>query len=118
VEIALSSEVIGYDAEEGFVTLADASVHHADLLVAADGVHTSAIHHIESHATPAVSTGSAVFRFLIATEVLRQDPETASLLEDGLMRVLVAEGSRRLVWYPCSKYEYLGYLPSSHPRTY
>ncbi|KAJ5896914.1 uncharacterized protein N7473_006313 [Penicillium subrubescens] len=102
VEVILKSEAVAYDADEGSVTLTDASVHYADLIVAADGVHSSAVHQVTGHATPAASTGSAAFRFLIPTETLQQDPETASLLEDGLMRVIVAEGVRRLVWYPCS----------------
>jgi salicylate hydroxylase len=114
VEVILKSEAVAYDADEGSVTLTDASVHYADLIVAADGVHSSAVHQVTGHATPAASTGSAAFRFLIPTETLQQDPETASLLEDGLMRVIVAEGVRRLVWYPCSKYEYHPLIPFTH----
>ncbi|KAL2867850.1 putative salicylate hydroxylase [Aspergillus lucknowensis] len=102
VEIALRSEVVGYDTEEGSVTLSDGSLHHADLIVAADGVHTAAIHKIIGHAVPAAPTGSAAFRFLIPTEVLREDPQIAKFLEDGVMRVLVAGDLRRLVWYPCA----------------
>ncbi|GFF43192.1 6-hydroxynicotinate 3-monooxygenase [Aspergillus udagawae] len=102
VEIVLRSEVVGFDAENGSITLADGSVHRADLVVAADGVHTTAIHQVIGHATPAVATGSAAFRFLIPTEDIQLDPETTQLLEDGLMRVYVAEGVRRLIWYSCA----------------
>lgn len=73
------------------------------LVVAADGVHTTAIHQVIGHATPAVATGSAAFRFLIPTEDIQGDPETAHLLEDGLMRIYVAEGVRRLIWYSCAE---------------
>ncbi|GAQ05203.1 6-hydroxynicotinate 3-monooxygenase [Aspergillus lentulus] len=97
VEIILRSEVVGFDAENGSITLADGSIHRADLVVAADGVHTTAIHQVIGHATPAVATGSAAFRFLIPTEDIKQDSETAHLLEDGLMRIYVAEGVRRLI---------------------
>ncbi|KAK9623706.1 hypothetical protein V6Z94_004612 [Aspergillus fumigatus] len=102
VETILRSEVVGFDAENGSVTLTDGSVHQADLVVAADGVHTTAIHQVIGHATPAVATGSAAFRFLIPTEDIQGDPETAHLLEDGLMRIYVAEGVRRLIWYSCA----------------
>ncbi|RHZ63413.1 putative salicylate hydroxylase [Aspergillus thermomutatus] len=102
VEIMLRSEVVSFDAENGSVTLSDGSIHRADLVVAADGVHTTAIHQVIGHATPAVSTGSAAFRFLIPTEEIQQDPETAKLLEDGVMRIYVAEGVRRLIWYSCA----------------
>ncbi|KAL2815275.1 hypothetical protein BDW59DRAFT_153951, partial [Aspergillus cavernicola] len=110
VELVLRSEVMDYDVEKGAITLADGSIHHADLLVAADGVHTSAIRHVIGHATPVVSTGWAVFRFMLSTEEMRQDPHLAPLLErdptqieDGLMRIFSTEGNmRRLVWYPCA----------------
>ncbi|KAL3491074.1 putative salicylate hydroxylase [Aspergillus germanicus] len=102
VEISLRSKVVDYAADEGSVTLSDGLVHHADLIVAADGVHTTAIHQVIGHAVPAVSTGSAAFRFLIPSDVLREDCEIAPLLEDGALRVLVAEDRRRLVWYPCA----------------
>ncbi|OXN06536.1 hypothetical protein CDV58_04188 [Aspergillus fumigatus] len=102
VETILRSEVVGFDTENGSVTLTDGSVHQADLVVAADGVHTTAIHQVIGHATPAVATGSAAFRFLIPTEDIQGDPETAHLLEDGLMRIYIAEGVRRLIWYSCA----------------
>ncbi|KAL2811461.1 putative salicylate hydroxylase [Aspergillus granulosus] len=102
VEILLRSEVVDYAADEGSVTLSDGSVHHADLIVAADGVHTTAIHQIIGCAVPAVSTGSAAFRFLIPSDALREDSQIAPFLEDGALRVLVADDLRRLVWYPCA----------------
>jgi salicylate hydroxylase len=103
VDIILQSEVVGFNAKNGSVTLADGSIHRADLVVAADGVHTTAIHQVIGHATPAVATGSAAFRFLIPTEDIQRDPETAHLWEDGLMRIYVAEGVRRLIWYSCAE---------------
>jgi salicylate hydroxylase len=40
---------------------------------------------------------------LIPTDDIQQDPETTHLLEDGLMRIYVAEGVRRLIWYSCAE---------------
>ncbi|KAH8690474.1 2-polyprenyl-6-methoxyphenol hydroxylase [Talaromyces proteolyticus] len=104
VEIFLRSEVVQYDADEGSITLADSSVHYADLVIAADGVHTTAVDHVIGHSVPPVSTGSAAFRFLISTKELLKDPETAPMVtdNDGVFKVLVADDSRRLVWYPCA----------------
>ncbi|KAL2867819.1 FAD/NAD(P)-binding domain-containing protein [Aspergillus lucknowensis] len=109
-EIILRAEVTDYDPEKGSISLADGSIHQADLVIAADGVHTSAIRHVLGHEAPATATGWAVFRFLLAAEDLRQDPEVRPLVEtgatqlgDGVMRIMTAEGSmRRLVWYPCA----------------
>ncbi|KAL4875129.1 hypothetical protein BJY04DRAFT_224326 [Aspergillus karnatakaensis] len=110
VEISLRSEVVDYDVEDGSVTLADGSIHSADLIVAADGVHSSAVERVIGHATPVIATGWAVFRFLIPTEDLRREPDIAPLLEegattleDGLMKIFrTADSMKRLVWYPCA----------------
>ncbi|KAL4738355.1 hypothetical protein BDV11DRAFT_216017 [Aspergillus similis] len=84
VELVLRADVVDYNAEEGSITLGDGSTHYADLLVAADGVHSSAIRHVVGHPTPAVATGWAVFRWLIPTEELEGDPEIAPLLKGPL----------------------------------
>ncbi|KAL4985325.1 hypothetical protein BDW68DRAFT_165400 [Aspergillus falconensis] len=109
VQLVLRAEVVDYDAQGGSITLRDGSTHHADLLVAADGVHSSAIRHVVGHPTPATATGWAVFRWLIPTEELEGDPDIAPLLKgalsvrDGLSRFLSTEGNmRRIVWYPCA----------------
>ena len=39
VTINLGSEVIDVDSEQGTLTLVGGSIHHKDLIVAADGVH-------------------------------------------------------------------------------
>ncbi|KAL2840531.1 FAD/NAD(P)-binding domain-containing protein [Aspergillus pseudoustus] len=110
VEIILRSAVVGYDPEKGSITLADGSVHIGDIVVAADGVHSTAVRYITGHDTPVEATGWSVFRFLIPTDDLRQDPEITPLLadgptavRDGLMKIFTAaEGMRRFVWYPCA----------------
>jgi salicylate hydroxylase len=105
VEILLRSEVVQYDADNGSITLADSSVHYADLVIAADGVHTIAVDHVIGHSVSPVSTGFAAFCFLIPTEELLKDPDTAPMVtdNDGVFKVLRADDSRRLVWYPCAK---------------
>ncbi|KAL4865954.1 hypothetical protein BDV12DRAFT_210776 [Aspergillus spectabilis] len=57
---------------------------------------------IIGHATPAVSTGSAAFRFLIPTDSLRDDSKVSPHVEDNVFKILAAEGHRRMVWYPCA----------------
>lgn len=111
VDIVLRAEVVDYNTENGSITLANGLKHHADLIVAADGVHSSALRHVTGQETPVMATGWAVFRFLLAVEELRSDPDIAPLLEDGatkiedgLMKIFSVEGHmRRLVWYPCAE---------------
>lgn len=102
VEVVLNSEVTSYDPD-GSVTLKDGSVHAADLIVAADGVHSIAAKVIDD-VSPAVSTGQAAFRFLIPTDKVASNPAAAPLLEDGVMKILTGPDGRRLVWYPCAEY--------------
>ncbi|KAL4790576.1 FAD/NAD(P)-binding domain-containing protein [Aspergillus venezuelensis] len=110
VEIVLKAGVVDYNAEAGAIVLSDGSEHHADLIIAADGVHTSAISHVVGHPTPAQATGWAVFRWLMSTEELQSHPETSDIvasgatkIKDSLMRLLVTpETSKRVAWYPCS----------------
>ncbi|KUL86331.1 hypothetical protein ZTR_08623 [Talaromyces verruculosus] len=123
VEILLRSKVVQYNADNGSITLADSSVHYADLVIAADGVHTIAVDHVTGHSMSPVSTGFAAFRFLIPTEELLKDPNTAPMVtdNDGVFKVLVADDSRRLVWYPCSNgilQNFVGIHPSQQVGDY
>ncbi|MCJ1403882.1 hypothetical protein MMC11_007105 [Xylographa trunciseda] len=107
VVLRLSAQVVSASAE-GEVLLADGSRHTADLIVAADGLH-SVLREIvvgEEGKAPEAS-GHSAFRFLIETEVMRQDRELAAMLEkkgDGASILIdqketVAE--RHMMWYPC-----------------
>ncbi|KAL2859183.1 FAD/NAD(P)-binding domain-containing protein [Aspergillus pseudodeflectus] len=110
VDIRLRSEVVGYDADKGSITLADGSVQYGDLVIGADGVHSTAIRAVHGHSTHVEPTGWSVFRFLIPTEDLRNDPDIAPTLDkgattvtDGMLTIFTApEGQRRLVRYPCA----------------
>ena len=72
-------------------------------MIAADGIHSTAVALVTGSDTPALPTGSSAFRFLIPTKELLADKQTAHFFEgkDGQMKVFVGEGGRRLVWYPC-----------------
>ncbi|KAL8723399.1 MAG: hypothetical protein Q9225_000315 [Loekoesia sp. 1 TL-2023] len=91
------------DPDSATITLADTTTHQGDLIIAADGVHSSAVSRVIGHDTKALPTGFSAFRFLIPTEVILADAQTRRFLEeqDGKFRIFVGEGGRRLVWYPC-----------------
>ena len=48
-KIFLASEVVDVDCDAGTLTLKDGRVIKKDLIVAADGIHVSLIHHTEFH---------------------------------------------------------------------
>ncbi|KAF2109355.1 putative salicylate hydroxylase [Lophiotrema nucula] len=101
-QLFLNAKVTDFDIESGSIRLADSSVVTADLIVAADGVHSRATKKVigEQYAEP---TDQSAFRFLIPTTELAADPQTAPLIEDddGRFKVLLGDRGNRLVWYPC-----------------
>ena len=105
-KIVTGTEVVAFDTLSASITLANGDTEIADVIVAADGVHSQATRHILGHDNLAAPTGMSAFRFLIPSDVLRDDPETASFLEDdaGRFKIFTGTGDRRLVWYPCRKY--------------
>ncbi|KFY62264.1 hypothetical protein V497_02473 [Pseudogymnoascus sp. VKM F-4516 (FW-969)] len=106
--VHLKHEVIEYTAHSGAVRFAGGAIAKADLVIAADGVHSKAVETVIGYPNPALPTEKYNFcyRFLIPTAEIAADPETASWTEgdDGRIKVIVTEG-RRLVWYPCRNNE-------------
>ncbi|KAF8856362.1 FAD/NAD(P)-binding domain-containing protein [Acephala macrosclerotiorum] len=96
-----NSRVISYNAKEGSVTRSDGTTYKADLVIAADGVHSQATEVVFGAKNQALTTNQAAFRFLIPTSALAEDPETAHFMEgdDGRFKVFMGTG-RRIVWYP------------------
>ena len=105
--LRLNAQVVSALAEGG-VVLADGSRHTADLVVAADGLH-SVLREVvvggEGKAPEA--SGHSAFRFLIDTEAMRQDEDIAAMLKkkgDGAA-ILVDQketiAERHMMWYPC-----------------
>jgi salicylate hydroxylase len=107
VEVITNTAVVSYEAHAGVVTLADGETLAADLVVAADGVHSCTHRYVLGYERPAVPSGTTVIRFMIPTETVREDPRTARVLArgDGLVSIYTAADSQRwLVRYPCRKY--------------
>ena len=101
-QIINGAHIISYDAEAGSVTLADGSILSADLIVAADGVHSIASEFI-GDPRPAIPSDTTVVRFLIPTSTLMADAATAELIPgDGLCSVYTAASRTHwLLRYPC-----------------
>lgn len=93
------------DAENGKVITESGEVLQADLIVAADGVHSTAVKHVLGDDVVHVSdTGWACMRWLVPREELLSDPDTAHMIKDNSTRYFsAAEGAAGLVWYSCRK---------------
>ena len=88
------------------MVLTDGAAHVAELVVAAEGVHTTELRLLSRIKSNAYDTGFSAFRFLIPTSVIMADDRTKHFLDgrDGEFKIFVGEGGRRLVWYPCRAY--------------
>ncbi|KAL3961143.1 FAD binding domain-containing protein [Purpureocillium lilacinum] len=110
-KLHVRATAVDYDAANATVTLADGTVHQADLIIAANGVHSTARNHVlvtdESHAS---DTGWATMRWLVPTEELLADPDTAALVEDSTQRYFMGGRGGGLVWYPCRNNEVQNFL--------
>lgn len=98
--------MVHYDAENAKVTTENGEVLQANLVVAADGVHSIAIKHVlgEEASVKAGDTGWGCMRWLVPTDEFLSDPETAHMIHDSATRYCTAAGgAAALVWYPCRK---------------
>ena len=108
VKLLLKSRVVGANAQEGTVTLADGSVKRADLIVAADGVNSVLRSAVLKHKTPeAIPTGLSAFRFLIPTKGIKQDPQLPTWLKEKCKGPIILADTgdlrreRHIIWYDC-----------------
>ena len=111
VTLRLGAHVVDASTD-GSITLKDGSRHAADLIVAADGLHSVLRNTVLTQESKAPShSGLSSFRFLLDTEVLqRDDIKLAKLLEarhPGYTILIDAKDTineRHMVWYPCRKW--------------
>lgn len=106
--LRLGAPVAAASPENGSVTLQDGSIHQADLIVAADGLHSvlrEAV--VGNEVKPPSPGGLSAFRFLIDTKILKEDSGLAATLEakgpDTAILIDTKEtvSERHMVWYPC-----------------
>ena len=111
VKLRLNARVVGVNVIEGIVELADGEVHDADLVVAADGVHSMLRDAVvgKKGVTKAQTTGLSAFRFLIPTEELTRDADLRDFLKWKCMGPTIladtreGERERHMVWYDCQE---------------
>ncbi|RAH84256.1 FAD/NAD(P)-binding domain-containing protein, partial [Aspergillus japonicus CBS 114.51] len=101
VTIHLRSKVVSCDPAAPSLTLADGSVVEGDLVIGADGVHSTLRSIIaQEDGSPHPSGGSA-FRFLIPVAAIDANPATKDLVPRPGEFQLWDGTYRRLVIYPC-----------------
>ncbi|KAH7629993.1 hypothetical protein B0T09DRAFT_365973 [Sordaria sp. MPI-SDFR-AT-0083] len=121
VRIEGGKEVIAYDPSTPSVTLSNNTVLAADLIIAADGVHSRAPESVLGHPNhepqmlpdPKLNT---CYRFLIPTAEIANDPETMFFLDSDNKEANVCRlwpdvlGKKRLICYRCRGGEILNFV--------
>ena len=107
VKLRLGAQVV--DASTGgSIYLADGSCHTADLIVAADGLHSVLRDTVLTRdIKPPAPSGLSAFRFLMDTKMLKDNPKLMQILEtkDPGYSIIIDDQEkileRHMVWYPC-----------------
>ncbi|KAJ7485861.1 FAD/NAD(P)-binding domain-containing protein [Mycena latifolia] len=74
-KLTLGAQVVGCDPLAGTITLKDGQVVHADLIIGADGIHSTIRTHILGHPESAPATGISAFRFFFKMSKLEGHDE-------------------------------------------
>ncbi|KAL2277104.1 hypothetical protein FJTKL_00237 [Diaporthe vaccinii] len=103
------AEVVSIEPEQGIVHLADGSQAEADLIIAADGVHSSAMTVILGEPSPALRSSTTAVRAVIPVAKLQHNPFGRVMADvPGLSTFSVAPDRKRyLLGYWCHGFEYL-----------
>jgi salicylate hydroxylase len=110
LEIRLATKVVGTNGDLTAVKLEDGSEHHADLIIAADGLHsvlrTAVLR--EEEAASHMKSRMRAFRFMIPTAQLQDDHGFRELVDrkgqgNSVLVDTSATTERHMVWYTCRK---------------
>lgn len=103
------ASVATIDPDRGVVYLEDGTQRHGDLVVAANGVHSSAMDYVLGRPFPATPTDFTATRAVVPTERLRQSP-CAGILAPAPGRATFSispRGGSYLLCYWCHAFEYV-----------
>ncbi|KAJ5377997.1 uncharacterized protein N7496_005406 [Penicillium cataractarum] len=99
-EVRVRAKVVDPDAQTQKVTTEDGEVLQTDLVVAANGVHSTAVKHVldDDKIVQAGDTGWACMRRLVPRDEILADPEMAHMIVDFAARYFtVADGAAGLI---------------------
>lgn len=95
--------MIDVDPHRASITLADGKVIEGDVIIGADGVHSSLRSKLPgATGISPFSSGKNAFRFLISRKEALEDPETRTAAEDLGALDIWDSPDRRVVIYPCA----------------
>ncbi|TKA50234.1 hypothetical protein B0A53_06334 [Rhodotorula sp. CCFEE 5036] len=104
--VRTAARVVQIDPEAGVVELADGEKIHADVIIAADGIHSVGRTAVLGQKLVANRSGHSAYRALIPRDRLLDNPRALAILdgdEKGMGLTTFMGSDRRLVAYPCRK---------------
>ncbi|KAI2708486.1 hypothetical protein CBS147332_6547 [Penicillium roqueforti] len=117
IMLHLGHKVLRVEPVTGTLYLEDGSTVEADLIIGADGLHSTLKPIVlEGHPQPPLKTGLSAFRFQIPTEHVLDDPDYLELIaEKGygpsvLADILDETSAVHMVWYDCQNGEYQNFV--------
>ncbi|KAI0153906.1 salicylate hydroxylase [Pestalotiopsis sp. NC0098] len=118
VVIHVKSEVSQYDPDVPSITLSNGSVITSDVVIGADGIHSTAVEAVLGRVNkpvPSRDLYNFCYRFLIPTSEIESDPETRFWTEDddGRMKFFVGD-LKRIASYPCRNNEMHNFVALFH----
>ena len=106
VRIQYGSSVCDVDAPTGRVYLANGTVHEADLVIGADGVHSTvraSVTAADSH-RQAVDSGLSAFRFLLPSEAIPARLWQSKFGDANVFADMDPKKDQHVIWYGCRGY--------------
>ncbi|RYC77848.1 hypothetical protein BFJ63_vAg19279 [Fusarium oxysporum f. sp. narcissi] len=103
-KLHLSTPVVDVDCEGGILKFEDSTTVTKDVIIGADGVHSLMAKRVIGSEIPATEVEQCIYRFLIPTSKLLDNPITRPLFEQDTATFRVAAtAEKRIAWYPCRK---------------
>ncbi|KAH7032111.1 hypothetical protein B0J12DRAFT_582955 [Macrophomina phaseolina] len=102
VRIRRGASVSHVDCEAAALTLMDGQTISGDVVIAADGVHSSTRNIIAGDDSQPFLTGKSCYRYVTPISEIRKDPVTAQFVESPGCCLEVLGGDRSVIFYPCA----------------
>lgn len=106
--LEVGAHVEKVDLASKTVYLKDGRTFIGDVIIGADGIRTATGNSIFGQ-MKSVSQGLSAYRCMIPTQRMRNNPDTAMLV-DGAKVLMLIGPDRRIVAYPCSSWEFMNFV--------
>ncbi|KAE9377618.1 FAD/NAD(P)-binding domain-containing protein [Stipitochalara longipes BDJ] len=106
--LELGADVKRVEIPGNIVHLKDGRTFIGDVIIGADGIHTTTGNSVFGQ-MKSVSSGFSAYRCMIPTASMRRDPDTAMLVDSAKVLMLIGP-DRRIVAYPCSSWEFMNFV--------